>query len=138
MIVISDLYGDGDVEDELSKTEYRNIRKTFSSQEWKEGTFILLNMLMKYKKRLSVACFSQMFAQLNGINMVSDYAPMIFEWLVGLVQAILMTGINSIVYVLSTIPPWYLVDGWGRKLLLSVWRCCHGYTIISDFVFIIP
>lgn len=49
-------------------------------------------------------------------------------------QAILMTGINSIVYILSTLPPcvlcshvdvnvnlrsrWYLVDRWGRRPIL--------------------
>jgi len=29
-----------------------------------------------------------------------------------------MTGINSIVYVFSTLPPWYLVDRWGRRPIL--------------------
>jgi hypothetical protein len=50
-------------------------------------------------------------------------------------QAILMTGINSIFYILSTIPPlvwpgvttdwilipahrWYFVDRWGRRFIL--------------------
>ena len=50
-------------------------------------------------------------------------------------QAILMTGINSVIYVLSTIPTcvfsslsrvsylknfsrWYLVDRWGRRAIL--------------------
>lgn len=119
MIVISDLYADGDVEDESAKNEYRNIKENILIARVEGGERSYRYMLTKYKKRLSVACFSQMFAQLNGINMISYYAPMIFE-LAGWVgrQAILMTGINSIIYVLSTIPPWYLVDGWGRKPLL--------------------
>lgn len=29
-----------------------------------------------------------------------------------------MTGINSLIYVLSTLPPWYLVDRWGRRAIL--------------------
>lgn len=49
-------------------------------------------------------------------------------------DAILMTGINAVIYVLSTIPPsvspyfrialcstvrrWYLVDRWGRRIIL--------------------
>ena len=33
-------------------------------------------------------------------------------------QAILMAGINSVIYVLSTLPPWYLVDRWGRRPIL--------------------
>ena len=33
-------------------------------------------------------------------------------------EAILMTGINSCIYVLSTLPPWILVDRWGRRAIL--------------------
>jgi hypothetical protein len=33
-------------------------------------------------------------------------------------DAILMTGINSLIYILSTLPPWYLVDRWGRRAIL--------------------
>lgn len=45
-------------------------------------------------------------------------------------DAILMTGINSIIYVLSTLPPWYLVDRWGRRpILLS------GAVIVCRFYF---
>lgn len=119
MIVISDLYANGDVDDEVAKLEYRQIKESVLLARV-EGTERLYRyMLTRYLKRVSVACFSQMFAQLNGINIISYYAPMIFEsagW-VGR-DAILMTGINLLVYLASTIPPWYLVDGWGRKPLL--------------------
>lgn len=62
---------------------------------------------------------SQAFAQLNGINVISYYAPSVFEeagWLGR--DAVLMTGINAIIYTLSTLPPWYLVDRWGRRVIL--------------------
>lgn len=119
MIVISDLYADGDVESELAKIEYRSIKENVLISRIEGGERSYTYMFQRYKKRLSIACFSQMFAQLNGINIISYYAPMIFE-LAGWVgrQAILMTGINSLVYIASTIPPWYLVDSWGRKPLL--------------------
>jgi len=29
-----------------------------------------------------------------------------------------MTGINAIIYVLSTVPTWYVVDKWGRRPIL--------------------
>lgn len=119
MIVIADLYADGDVEDEEAKNEYRNIKESVLIARVEGGERSYQYLFQKYPKRLSVACFSQMFAQMNGINIISYYAPMIFEsagW-VGR-SAILMTGINSIVYIFSTIPPWYLVDRWGRKPLL--------------------
>lgn len=52
-------------------------------------------------------------------SVISYYAPRVFEeagWIGR--DAILMTGINSLVYVASTLPPWYLVDRWGRRPIL--------------------
>lgn len=131
MVVISDLYADGDVEDEVAINEFRNIKENVLIARVEGGERSYRYMLYRYGKRVSVGCFSQMFAQLNGINIVSYYAPMIFE-LAGWIgrQAILMTGINSIVYVLSTIPPWYLVDSWGRKPLLLSGAIVMGIPLV--------
>lgn len=132
MIVISDLYADGEVEDEVAKLEFRQIKENVLIARVEGGERSYRYMLTKYKKRVSVACFLQMFAQLNGINIVSYYAPMIFEsagWLGR--SAILMTGINSLIYVASTIPPWYLVDGWGRKPLLLYGSVIMGVSLFA-------
>lgn len=131
MIVIADLYADGDVEDESAKAEYRGIKENVLISRIEGGERLYRYMFQRYKKRLSIACFLQMFAQLNGINIVSYYAPMIFEsagWIGR--QAILMTGINSLVYIASTIPPWYLVDGWGRKPLLMTGAVFMGIPLL--------
>lgn len=54
-------------------------------------------------------------------------------------DAILMTGINGIVYVASTIPPWYLMDKWGRRpillsgaIIMSVALAAISYFIYID------
>ncbi|OBA23946.1 hypothetical protein METBIDRAFT_30305 [Metschnikowia bicuspidata var. bicuspidata NRRL YB-4993] len=132
MIVISDLYADGIIEDEVARFEYRQIKENVLIQRVEGGERSYLYMFSRYKKRLSVACFSQMFAQLNGINIVSYYAPMIFEsagWIGR--SAIFMTGINSLVYVASTVPPWYLVDEWGRKPLLLTGAAVMSISLFS-------
>ncbi|KAL7663235.1 Major facilitator superfamily (MFS) profile domain-containing protein [[Candida] zeylanoides] len=132
MIVIADLYADGDVERESGRNQYRQIKESVLLGRIEGGERSYRYMFQRYKKRLSVACFSQMFAQLNGINIVSYYAPMIFEsagWAGR--SAILMTGINSLVYVGSTIPPWYLVDGWGRKPLLLTGAVFMGLPLLA-------
>ena len=119
LVVISDLYADGIIENELARYEFSQIKKSVLLQRLEGEKRSYCYMFTHYRKRLSVACFLQMFAQLNGINIVSYYAPMIFEsagWIGR--SAILMTGINALVYIASTIPPWYLVDTWGRKPLL--------------------
>lgn len=77
------------------------------------------HMLRHYRLRIFIACSALAFAQFNGINIISYYAPMVFSE-AGFKDsmALLMTGINGTVYLLSTIPPWFLVDRWGRKPIL--------------------
>ncbi|WVW80564.1 hypothetical protein I302_102550 [Kwoniella bestiolae CBS 10118] len=73
----------------------------------------------RYKGRVLIAMSSQMFAQLNGINVISYYAPLVFEqagWIGR--DAILMTGINAMFYVASSLPPWFLMDRAGRRPIL--------------------
>lgn len=77
------------------------------------------NVFVRYPRRVMIACLAMAFAQFNGINIISYYAPMVFQeagfndsW------ALLMTGINLLVYLASTVAPWFLVDRWGRKPIL--------------------
>ncbi|KAH7885882.1 general substrate transporter [Phlebopus sp. FC_14] len=135
MRVIVDLHG-GNPSDILAQAEFQEIKdKVMYEREVGEGRSYA-TMWKKYKRRVLLAMSSQAFAQLNGINVISYYAPSVFEeagWLGR--DAILMTGINAIIYVLSTIPPyaswfppwphlhsfsvrWYLVDRWGRRFIL--------------------
>jgi len=53
-------------------------------------------------------------------------------------DAILMTGINAFTYLASTIPPWYLVDRWGRRpiLLSGAVAMIIALSLISYFIFI--
>jgi len=116
--VIANLHGGGDTSNEKARQEFREIKLNIllTRQEGERG---YSEMWRRYKKRLIIAMSSQAFAQLNGINVISYYAPLVFEeagW-VGR-DAILMTGINGLVYIASTIPPWYLIDKWGRRPIL--------------------
>jgi len=118
MVVLANLHGGGDVYNERAREEFREIKMNVLLQR-AEGERSYSEMWSRYKKRLLIAMSAQAFAQLNGINVISYYAPLVFEqagW-VGR-DAILMTGINGLVYVTSTLPPWYLVDRWGRRPIL--------------------
>ncbi|KAK7054433.1 hypothetical protein VNI00_003631 [Paramarasmius palmivorus] len=137
--VIADLHG-GDLENPVAKAEYREIKdKVIMERESGEGRSYGM-MWRKYKQRVLLAMSSQAFAQLNGINVISYYAPKVFEaagWKGR--QAILMTGVNAIIYVLSTLPPWILVDRWGRRPILlsgaavmSIALCATGYWMYLD------
>ncbi|KAG9096460.1 hypothetical protein FS749_008422 [Ceratobasidium sp. UAMH 11750] len=115
--VINDLHG-GDPDDIRADTEFNEI-KDMVEKDRLAGDRSYLSMWRRYKQRVLIAMSSQAFAQLNGINVISYYAPLVFEqagWIGR--EAILMTGINGIIYVLSTVPTWYLVDVWGRRAIL--------------------
>ncbi|THH06815.1 hypothetical protein EW145_g3824 [Phellinidium pouzarii] len=122
MRVIADLHG-GDPENREAKAEFREIKDRQANdvvlQRHSGEKRTYKHMWQRYKRRVLLAMSSQAFAQLNGINVISYYAPRVFEeagWIGR--DAILMTGINSIIYLLSTIPTWYLVDKWGRRAIL--------------------
>ena len=136
--VLSRLYGDGSDDCEIARAQFQEIKETVLLHRM-EGEHSYAYMWKRYKKRVLIAMSSQAFAQLNGINIISYYAPMVFEqagWIGR--SAILMTGVNGIVYVLSTIPPWYLVDRWGRrKILISGGILMTiSLTLISYFMFL--
>lgn len=118
MVVIANLYGEGDIHSREARDEYREIKMDVLSQR-QEGEKTYTDMFKRYRTRVFIAMSAQAFAQLNGINVISYYAPYVFQdagWAGR--DAILMTGINGITYLLSTIPPWYIVDRWGRRYIL--------------------
>jgi hypothetical protein len=138
IVVIANLHGGGDVHNERAREEFREIKMNVLLQR-AEGERSYSEMWSRYRKRLLIAMSAQAFAQLNGINVISYYAPLVFEqagW-VGR-DAILMTGINGIIYVLSTLPPWYLVDRWGRRpiLLSGSIVMCLALATISYWMYI--
>lgn len=76
-------------------------------------------MFTRYRKRTVVGITAQMFAQLNGINVISFYLPTTLAK-AGMSQekSLLYTAANSIPYVSATILTWWLADRWGRRPLL--------------------
>ncbi|KAJ5105145.1 Mitochondrial substrate/solute carrier [Penicillium alfredii] len=138
MVVIANLYGEGDLLNDKARQEYREIKMNVLIQR-QEGERSYMDMFNRYRKRVLIAMSAQALAQLNGINVISYYAPLVFEsagWAGR--DAILMTGINGISYLLSTVPPWYLVDGWGRRpiLLSGAVAMIISLSLISYFIYI--
>ncbi|KAM0744938.1 hypothetical protein ACQRIT_000322 [Beauveria bassiana] len=138
MVVIANLYGAGDVHNPKARDEYKEIKMSVLLQR-QEGERTYADMFRRYRTRVLIAMSAQALAQLNGINVISYYAPYVFEsagW-VGH-DAILMTGLNGITYFLSTVPPWYLVDRWGRRpiLLSGAVMMTISLSLISYFIFL--
>ncbi len=138
IVVIANLYGKGDIHNPKARDEYREIKMNVLLQR-QEGERTYKDMFTRYYKRVFIAMSAQALAQLNGINVISYYAPLVFEsagWIGR--AAILMTGINAFTYLASTIPPWYLVDRWGRRVILLSGAVAMIFSLsaISYFIYI--
>ncbi|KAH6959921.1 putative MFS sugar transporter [Ilyonectria sp. MPI-CAGE-AT-0026] len=83
------------------------------------GQSTWLEMFTRYRKRTLVGITAQMFAQLNGINVISFYLPTTLANAgLSVQKSLLYTAANSIPYVAATILTWWLADKWGRRPLL--------------------
>ncbi|KAK8094494.1 General substrate transporter [Apiospora hydei] len=138
IVVIANLYGAGDIHNPKARDEFREIKMDVLLQRM-EGERTYTEMFRKYKTRVFIAMSAQALAQLNGINVISYYAPYVFEsagW-VGH-DAVKMTGINGITYLLSTIPPWYIVDRWGRRFILLTGAIAMAISLsmVSYFIYL--
>ena len=60
-----------------------------------------------------------MFAQINGINIISFYLPSTLS-AAGYDdrKSLLFTAANALPYTAATVVTWWLADRWGRKPLL--------------------
>jgi MFS family permease len=76
-------------------------------------------MFTRYRKRTLVGITAQMFAQLNGINIISFYLPSSLA-AAGFSEkkSLLYTAANAIPYTFATTLSWWLADRWGRRPLL--------------------
>ncbi|KAI6092782.1 sugar transporter STL1 [Hypoxylon rubiginosum] len=138
IVVIANLYGGGDIHNAKARDEYREIKMNVLLQRM-EGERTYTDMFRRYKTRIFIAMSAQALAQLNGINVISYYAPYVFEsagWIGH--DAIKMTGINGITYLLSTIPPWYVVDRWGRRIILLTGAVAMAISLsfVSYFIYL--
>lgn len=135
LVVLADLFAGGEVHSDVAIEEYKAIKESVVMGRL-EGELNYIDAIRRYPKRIFVGCTAQMFAQFNGINVISYYAPLVFEeagW-VGR-EAILMTGCNSVLYLFSTVIPWRLSETWGRKPLLTLGGITMALSLVAISAF---
>ncbi|GMM30006.1 hypothetical protein DAMA08_027510 [Martiniozyma asiatica (nom. inval.)] len=118
LIVLGDLFGNGNHSDPIAIEHFKEIKSNVMMGRI-EGQLTLFQTIKRYPKRIFQACSALLFAQFNGINVISYYAPLVFEsigWKGK--DGIRMTGINAILYLLATFIPWWATEIFGRKNLL--------------------
>ncbi|KAF2105357.1 general substrate transporter [Lophiotrema nucula] len=115
---VADLHSNGDTEADHVQQVFLEIQEAVV-YETQLGKSTWTEMFTRYRKRTIVGITVQMFAQLNGINIISFYLPSTLSS-AGFddSKSLLYTAANALPYTAATIVTWYLADRWGRKPLL--------------------
>lgn len=92
-------------------------RKAASSSSFRS---LLKNGEQKFFYRTMLGIGGQFMQQLSGINLITYYAPVIFQQSVGLPHdlSLQLAGFNGIAYWLSAMVPIWLIDRLGRRKLM--------------------
>jgi len=74
----------------------------------------------RFRYRTLLGIGGQFMQQLSGINLITYYAPVIFQQSVGLAHniSLLLAGFNGIAYFFSSLPPIWILDRLGRRKLM--------------------
>lgn len=115
---VADLHSNGDTEAEHVQQVFLEIQEAVV-YEAELGKSSWSEMFTRYRKRTIVGITVQMFAQLNGINIISFYLPSTLAS-AGFddKKSLLYTAANALPYTAATVVTWWLADRWGRKPLL--------------------
>lgn len=85
-----------------------SIREMFSGGDLQNG------------RRMLLCLAAGLGCQMSGINLITQYAPIIFEQSIGMSRSVsqLVAGFNSLEYMLATIPPIFYIEKVGRRKVL--------------------
>lgn len=112
------------IDDRILTEEMSEIQHAINEEREaaRGGSFkaMLKNGPQKFLHRTLLGIGGQFMQQLSGINLITYYAPVIFEQSVGISHnlALLLAGFNGIAYFLSSLIPIWIIDRLGRRKLM--------------------
>jgi hypothetical protein len=91
-------------------------------------------------RRMMLGFSSQMMQQLSGCNAVIYYFPILFQTAIGTSPnlALLLGGVNQIVYALFATTSWYFVERVGRRKLYLIGTVGQCLSMVLVFGALIP
>ncbi|KAI1339974.1 general substrate transporter [Xylariaceae sp. FL0016] len=129
------------VEDPILRAEETNLALSFVKQNLDEEAEtnsswgdIFTQGRPRFFQRLTLAVVSLCMLQISGVNLITYYAPVIFQETLGMSRnlSLLITGFNGLEYWLATFIPIPLVDRVGRRpimLVCAVGQCASMATL---------
>ncbi|KAL1389041.1 hexose carrier protein [Phyllosticta capitalensis] len=112
------------IDSQIVAAEVEVIQRTLNEEKEAAGhaTFkaLLKDGPQRFRYRTLLGIGGQFMQQLSGINLITYYAPVIFETSIGMSKnlSLLLAGFNGIAYFLSTFPVVWILDRVGRRKLM--------------------
>ncbi|GAW14675.1 hypothetical protein ANO14919_040780 [Xylariales sp. No.14919] len=113
-----------DVGDEVLAKEIDDIQYAITKEQEAASRngfrTLLMNGPQRFFHRTLLGIGGQFMQQLSGINLITYYAPVIFEQSVGLSHdlSLLLSGFNGVAYFFSSLVPIWIIDRLGRRKLM--------------------
>ncbi|KAK5630898.1 hypothetical protein RRF57_006613 [Xylaria bambusicola] len=94
----------------------------------------------QHLRRMLLGFSSQMMQQLSGCNAVIYYFPILFQTAIGVSNntALLLGGVNQIVYALFATTSWFAVERVGRRKLYLIGTVGQCLSMVLTFGALIP
>lgn len=133
--ILAALRGNGDRDHPEVQKEYNEIVTAIKEEE-EEGEPGYLSMLfvrdkLNIPRRVHLSVWLQIIQELTGIGVITVYAPLVFQSAGFSTQTSqLLSGINNISYMLSTLVAVFTLDKWGRRFTLFYGAVCQGISLI--------
>ncbi|EXJ93373.1 hypothetical protein A1O1_01765 [Capronia coronata CBS 617.96] len=105
-------------------TELHEIERALEDEKEAAGGITFLSLFksspQRFRRRTLLGVGGQFMQQLSGINLITYYAPVIFEQSVGMSHnlSMLLAGFNGVAYFLSSLVPIWCLDRLGRRKLM--------------------
>lgn len=101
---------------------------------------LFTNGKTQHLRRLLLGAGSQMMQQLSGCNAVIYYFPILFQTSIGTSEnlALLLGGVNMVVYAIFACTSWYAVERIGRRKLFFIGTIGQCLSMVLVFGALIP
>lgn len=132
--VLADLHGKGDINNELVRLEYEEIKQQVEFER-SEGAKSYLDLLKPgIFRRVGLGTSLQMWSQLTGMNVMMYYITYVFRGagLTGTRGNLIASSVQYVLNVVFTIPAIIYIDRWGRRPMLLI-----GLFLMSFFLYLV-
>ncbi|KAI1266408.1 general substrate transporter [Xylariaceae sp. FL1019] len=126
------------------KTELAHLREAIRASGQLDNKTKFSDLLTggptQHLRRMLLGASSQMMQQLSGCNAVIYYFPILFQASIGTSKnlALLLGGVNQVVYALFATTSWYFVERVGRRKLYLIGTVGQCLSMVLVFGALLP